>query len=304
MVSSFYKNNLHFVADRYEEWESGMCISKDRINVDIQAEVSDRTIKFILMGAERLRIVPQFYFYFSNADILSDRIQYQNQTTLSKNHNGDIPSICHLFIKNETIDYIRFAILGESGFRLVEFYGSLVELGSRVQLKSSGTSADNIIRELERFNMLGVHNILERACEIYNTHSGVRTKDYALCILEALKLFVKANKLEDDACELEGRKSMVKPKILMFIALCNYKINNINTAYHTAKKGYYLIDEIIENNTTFIGLSKSMFGGDTLNELISVIEKKYPEEIHGDEFYDCDENIIDTFSLESIIGEI
>jgi hypothetical protein len=102
--------------------------------------------------------------------------------------------------------------------------------------------------------------------------------------------------------EEEGRTSMLKPKILMFIALCNYKIDNINRAYCIAKQGLDAVDEAIENSV-FTGVPRSMYGADTLEEIIRTIENARYEDVEDeDDYYIIDPEEIDLARFEEIMG--
>jgi len=300
VMNRFFKKNFHFVANRFEEWQSGYCTSKGNLKTNIWAETSNNSIHFELDDINELKMDTYSEFNFMESDILHDRIQYVKATSdLSPN----IPIVCHLFVNDDTINCVRFAMTNPD--RIIEFYGDLVELGQQIKLsskiKSTNTkqiSAEEIIQELESYNGLFTEALMERATKIYNAHSSVQSIDDAYSIIEALKLFVKANELDNN----ENSTSMFKPKILMFIALCNYTINNINTAYCIAKKALGIIDVVIDNSA-FSGLSKSMFGGDTLEELIDTIETNYPENIEDNNYENVDENIIDTVEFECIIGK-
>ena len=47
-MTAIYRNNFVFIADRYEEWQGGRCISSDDLDVTITAEVKDDKIHFQL----------------------------------------------------------------------------------------------------------------------------------------------------------------------------------------------------------------------------------------------------------------
>lgn len=86
----------------------------------------------------------------------------------------------------------------------------------------------------------------------------------------------------------------------MYIALCNYKINNIDRAYKIAQKALDAINEAI-SDSPLIGIPRSYYGEETINNLISVIENKYSNSINRDSnYYEIDENIIDTTFLDKL----
>ena len=61
-MTAIYRNNFVFIADRYEEWQGGRCISSDDLDVTITAEVKDDKIHFELSTVGSLRILKSFDF--------------------------------------------------------------------------------------------------------------------------------------------------------------------------------------------------------------------------------------------------
>lgn len=282
MKNLFYKSSFVFQANRYEEWQSGRCISQGKISTEIVAEVNGNDIYFELSDIGNLRIPTSFEFEILGEDfcILSDRIQYVNNTS---DFNPITPIVCHIFYSGDMVQYVRFAMTNPD--RLIEFYGTLVcrnqpSLGGhnkKVQPETR-SSATQILRELDGYGMLNTDAIMERAVKLYNNNANVSSILQAQNIVESLRLFVKAHQLDKDEEESDGDVSFLRSKILMFIALCNYKIAYINQAYCIAKQGLDAIDKAIENSI-FTGLSRDMFGEDILNEIISTIETNHPDKI-------------------------
>lgn len=215
VIDNFYKRNFRFQANRYEEWQGGQCISEGGLSCGISGTVHNNVIHFILSDKGNLRIPSSFSFELVGSQILGDRIQYVHATS---DFNPVIPMVCHLFVKNGTISCVRFAMTNPD--RLIEFYGKLVELDQPVQVDADSVEsipkAEHILSELSSYGMMNTEAIMERAVELYNDHANVRNLTDAKCIVEALKLFVKCNQLHDK--ENDGQVSMLKPKILMFIA--------------------------------------------------------------------------------------
>lgn len=86
----------------------------------------------------------------------------------------------------------------------------------------------------------------------------------------------------------------------MFIALCNYKIDNTNRAYHIAQKALTAIDDA-ETNSPFIGIPKSMLGEDTINELLDAIKQNHWDKVDLDQDDDdVDENEVDTTVFDNL----
>lgn len=303
MKNRFYKTNFVFVANRYEEWQAGRCISQGTIQTEIIAEVSGDSIHFELDDIGEIRMLKSFDFDIYGEDycILPDRIQYSYGTS---DFNPIVPMVCHIFYSGNTMQYVRFAMTNPD--RLVEFYGSLVKLGQpstgirSVQKENNGVTAESILKELRSYGMVKADAIMERAVKIYNDNANVTSIDQAKKIIESLKLFVKAYQLDEEEHEEPG--SPLKCKILMFIALCNYTIDNINRAYCIAKQGLDAINEAIENSH-FTGIPRSMYGEDTIKELMDAIEtNRYDEVTDEDDYYEIDPEEIDTTRFEEIVS--
>ena len=299
-MEQFFKRNFRFQAYRYEEWQNGCCISRDSIDCRITASVYNDIIRFTLSDKGNLRIPSSFSFELLGSDILGDRIQYVHGTS---DFNPIIPMVCHVFVKNGSVSCVRFAMTNPD--RIIEFYGNLLELDQPIQVDEMSSeeqvpTAKSIIEELASYGMNTKEAIMERAVDMYNSHDNVRTIFDARCVIEALKLFVEVNRIEDEECE--ERTSMLKPKILMFIALCNYKIDNIDQAYHIAHKALVAIDKA-EEDSPFVGIPRSMYGEDTIMELIEVIKQNHMDKVDlSKDDEDVNENMVDTSTFESIIA--
>jgi hypothetical protein len=74
--------------------------------------------------------------------------------------------------------------------------------------------------------------------------------------------------------ELLENNSLLKPKTLCYIALCNYKIGNIETSYLIANKAKRIIPNILKNSL-IQGVSGEMIGLEKINELIDTLEDKF-----------------------------
>ena len=299
-MEHFFKRNFRFQAYRYEEWQNGRCISRDSIDCRITASVYNDIIRFTISDKRNLRISSSCSFELLGSDILGDRIQYVHSTS---DFNPIIPVVCHVFVKNGSVSCVRFAMTNPD--RIIEFYGSLIELDQPIQVDEMSReekipTAKSIMEELTSYGMNTKEAIMERAVDMYNSHDNVRTIYDARCVIEALKLFVEVNRIEDEECE--ERTSMLKPKILMFIALCNYKIDNIDQAYHIAHKALVAIDKA-EEDSPFVGIPRSMYGEDTIMELIEVIKQNHMDKVDlSKDDEDVNENMVDTSTFESIIA--
>lgn len=143
-------------------------------------------------------------------------------------------------------------------------------------------SAEKVLSQLEEYGLFNTKDILERAISIYEANSDTATLAQEKAIVESLKLFVEAYKV--DKIEYEGRASVLKTAILKFIALCNYKIRNFNQAYCVAKQGLDAIDNVVENGI-ISGIPREMYGSELLEDLVDNIEEDYFCELHNEENY-------------------
>ena len=295
MGERFFNTNFVFVANRYEEWQAGRCISRGPIQTQIVAEVSGKEIHFELDNIGNIKMLTSFDFEMPSREycILHDRIQYIHDTS---DYNPIVPIDCNLFYKGGTMEYVRFAMTNPD--RLVEFYGTLVKLGQPSSGKrtaksdNSSLSAESILKELQGYRMINAAAVMERATNIFNDNADVTTIQQAKNIIESLKLFIKAYQLDRDEFEEVG--SPMKCKLLMFIAWCNFKIGNLNRAYCIAKQGLDAVDEAM-NHSVIVGLPRSTFGTDNLEHLIDTIESNYINEIKdGDDYYKINPEEIDT----------
>ncbi|MFI3297879.1 MAG: hypothetical protein R3Y59_09720 [bacterium] len=117
---SIFKRNISFTANRYEEWQQGVCTSSGKISTTITSEIQGENINFSLDDIGSIRMHKEATYIFAASTILDDnRIQY---TTYS-DFNPIAPIICQIFFEKGTISYIRFAMTNPD--RIVEFYGKL-----------------------------------------------------------------------------------------------------------------------------------------------------------------------------------
>ncbi len=307
MAHRFYRTNFIYVANRYEEWQAGRCISNGSISTRIVAEVEGDTIHFELDDIGKIRMLKSFDFEIYGEDfcVLPDRIQYTYGTN---DFNPIVPMICHIFSDGSTINYVRFAMTNPD--RIVEFYGTLAQCGQpstghKAETKSdTPITAEKTIQELRSYGMYNAGAVVERAVKLFNDNACVSDKKQAKAILESLKLFVKA--LELDRIE-NGKISLLTPKLLMYIAFCNFKIGNINHAYCIAKQGVDAIDEALDKSS--FSFPRSMLGADKLEELITAIENNHSDFLDSDNSYadkdpfEIDSSIIDRFITNQTVSK-
>jgi len=305
-MNRFYKTNFVFKANRYEEWQGGQCISQGPILTTVIAEVDENEIHFELDDIGEISMLKSFALDIYGEDycILPDRIQYSRGTS---DFNPVVPIVCNIFYRGNSMQYVRFAMTNPD--RLVEFYGNLLDLGQpSTGIRSnkdndSEATAEGIIEDLNSYGMVNADAIMERAVNLYNNNANVTSLEQAKAIIESLKLFVKAYQLDEKEHEEEERTSALKPKILMFIALCNYKIDNINRAYCIAKQGLDAVDKAIEDSC-FTGIPRTMYGADTLQAIIDIIEKDRFDEVKDEDlYYNIDPEQIDTRIFDKIISQ-
>jgi hypothetical protein len=266
-----YRNNIHYLADTYEVYESGRMLDSGVCNVEIRGIVKQNEIKFILTGAESFPLASVFSFPFSTpeAELLPDRIAYFKTFA----PDGNEPMVCHLFLKGYELDFIRFAVMGRNGFKLFEFKGRLLEDDNVEDLSLLVQSAESIISELRRSDSLTPERLLEWGVDLYYANDSVSTPDNIRAIIESFKLFVKADVLERKRMEFERESySYALPTILKFIALCNYKLGNLTQAGKVAKRGLDELEIVLEDAPIVIDNPNNL-GKNTLEEIIRLVRE-------------------------------
>lgn len=117
--------SLQFVAERYEDWMAGQCISQGHIDMVIESTVSGNSIIFKVDGAESLGMNKEVSYPLISEDGLSvdlkGRLQYVNP---EYGNDSLHPIVCQVFYEDRTISYIRFAMSYPD--RIIEFYGKTV----------------------------------------------------------------------------------------------------------------------------------------------------------------------------------
>lgn len=147
-MNKFYKKNFVYQAQRFEEWQSGRCISSGQIKTKIKTSVINDNV-FVELQNCNLKIISKFGFVLSQ--ILHDRIQYVN-STLNENINQDVPIVYQIFVKNGEIDYIRFAMANPD--RLIEFYGTVVEMNSNLYNNTIRQNKSEVISKIKLLTAL------------------------------------------------------------------------------------------------------------------------------------------------------
>ena len=302
-----YRANIHYIADSYEIYEGGKRLDAGVCNVDIRGIAKQTEIKFVLTGAESFPLASVFLFPFSTpeAELLPDRIAYMKMFVPDGKNE---PMVCHLFLKGDELDFIRFAVMGMNGFKLFEFKGRLLEDDNVEDISLKVKSAKTIISELKRIGSFTPQGLLDWGVDLYNANSDVETPENIRAIIEAFKVFVEAYKLErdrmadekeefydDDSDEEENEDdsfSFALPVILKFIALCNYKLNNLTQAGKVAERGLEELEKAQEYSR--ITFDPNNLGKNTLDEIIDLVQKEgqyEPLDEYDDSFDETEMNL-------------
>ena len=309
-----YRTSIHYLADSYEIFEGGKRLDAGVCNVDIRGIAKQTEIKFVLTGAESFPLASVFLFPFSTpeAELLPDRIAYMKMFVPDGKNE---PMVCHLFLKGDKLDFIRFAVMGMNGFKLFEFKGRLLEDDNVEDISLKVKSAETVISELRRTGSLTPQGLLDWGVDLYNANSDVETPENIRAIIEAFKVFVEAYKLEmdrmadekedlyvdeDDEEENDDNSfSFALPVILKFIALCNYKLNNLTQAGKVAELGLVELEKAMNNS--FISFDPNNLGKNTMEEIIDLVREAGQYESYDEDDESFDETEMDLDYAEGMI---
>ncbi len=122
-IESLFKKSISFHVERYEQWQQGRCTDSGKIAFDIHLVAENTKISTTIPFASKFNMHEKVSFDYSGSDILADRIQYVN--ALGTSEDSSRPIVLHIFVKENRIDYIRFAMSYPD--RIVEFYGYQIE---------------------------------------------------------------------------------------------------------------------------------------------------------------------------------
>jgi len=295
-----YRSNFSFHSVRFEEWMNGVCTNKGVFETDIIAEASSNDIRFFISDVGNFNIQKSSIFEFGDQslELVLDRIIYYHETS---EYESDVPIECQLFRKADTISGIRFTL--PSPLRVIEFYGYIVEVGQPYrhpyQKTQKQETAESIIENLKRKHKFEPDEIMGAAVRKFESISEDQSHINKNDIVESLKLFIEAYKLLQAESHEEGKTSMLLPKVLLFVSLCNFKLCNIKQAYLVAKEGLDKVDEAI-SDSVFVNLPPHLLGADDLRGLINAIEKQYPFIVNNIDNYAVNPCIIDTSIIDTI----
>ena len=186
--------SLVFLANRYEEWSGGMCLSQGPINAEITATAGAESISFEVTGAESLRMNKQASFaLISDAGMSMDigtRLQYFNPFF----REGDPLNIilCQVFYEGRTISYIRFAMSWPD--RIIEFYGNTISFDglSRPEAEQG--------KRLPSFKRIFIDDIASQYRLLLkdNTVNPAVIDHQLACVAYSAKVFLKINAMTED----------------------------------------------------------------------------------------------------------
>jgi len=284
----FYRKNIRYLADSYEIYEAGQRLDAGVCNVDIRCIVNDEGVRFSLVGAEQFPLPAVFTFPLSDpeAELMPDRITYM----LQFNPGGNIPWVSALFIKGYDLDFIRFAVMGNNGFRLYEFKGKVLAVGDVEDLAKKIMTAESVIAELRRTDSLMPSSLFEWGAKWYEDNKDCERPDQIKAVIEAFRLFVEAHRLEKESMEREEEThSITLVGILKYLALCNYKLDNLEQAGKIAQLGLIELEKTLEESAIIIDPDR--LGKRLMEEVIELVKKdgRYEEYDEDDEEFDEEE---------------
>ena len=294
----FYRKNIKYLADSYEIYEAGQRIDSGVCNVDIRCIVNDEGVRFSLVGAEQFPLPAIFTFPLTDpeAELLPDRITYFLQLP----PGGNIPMLSALFIKGYDLDFIRFAVMGNNGFRLYEFKGKVLAVGDVEDMAKKILTAESVIAELRRTDSLMPSSLFEWGAKWYEDNKDCERPDQIKAVIEAFRLFVEAYKLEKESMEREGEKhSITLVGILKYLALCNYKLDNLEQAGKIARLGLNELGKTLEESAIIIDPDR--LGKRIMEEVIELVKKEGKYEEYDEEDEEFDEAQIDLGAAEGYL---
>ena len=126
-MKSIYLTPFVFRATRYEEYNDGICIGQQNVDIQIVSKVINNCAMFHLEGDMPMKIKRNFglpVFGVERGDILEDRIMYGRLPDSFSWQDPTDPLVCEIFA-NKTC--IRFAML--SPLMIIEFSGYFELIG-------------------------------------------------------------------------------------------------------------------------------------------------------------------------------
>jgi len=124
-MNNIYCKSFIFQAERYEEYQDGKCINKDKIDTQVIAKIANSDYGYKVAVFNLRNNIPNInsnfglpIFGVQAGDILEDRVQYGRIPDSMRWEDSNEPIVCNIF---NNMQCIRFAML--SPLRIIEFYG-------------------------------------------------------------------------------------------------------------------------------------------------------------------------------------
>ena len=110
--------------------------------------------------------------------------------------------------------------------------------------------------------------LFKQASALIRENDSVCNSEEAWNIVQALRILIKANKLETEVTPL-------KIKIIIAMASCNYLIDNLDYAYSCAMIAKEKIEEYIKSDSPFDDFStRRMLREEDCDEIIEAVKRK------------------------------
>ena len=299
-MNRFYKKSFTFRATHYEQWQGGFCTANGPISTFITAEVNNQTISFTLEGTDYLEIYEYVEMELPASCMLHDRIQYMKG---SCQWDPNEPMICHLFIRDNHIHCIRFAMTSPD--RIIEFYGREESIGEvrKPKTKKIVHSAEDIINKITAFCQDDPYSaIMEKAAQMIDTHYRMETEMDYMAFIEIIKLYHASNRLLD-AAEKDNSFYLKKGQLLAHLAMCQKGIGNGEYAYKLAKRAVSMFREW--QKTSVIQVSScDIFGENKATDIIEAFEDRYPGKANTLCFDNIDEYELNLDYYDEIIDSL
>ncbi len=182
-----------FLADRYEEWMGGACISQGPLSVKITVEASENGIEFTVEGADALRMKKHgTYAPISDSGPsvdLGTRLQYVNPFFIQEDPLELI--LVHVFYEGRKISYVRFGMSYPD--RIIEFYGKAVSFDGL-------TIPETAPRKRLSFKKMFIDGIADQYRQLLkeNTVSLVIIDHQMACVAFSLKMYQSLLAMTED----------------------------------------------------------------------------------------------------------
>lgn len=296
-MNRFYNKSFTFRATHFEQWQGGFCTANGPISTFIRAEVTNQKISFSLEGTDYLEIHEHVEMDLSGSCILHDRIQYVKG---SCQWDSNEPMVCHLFIRDNHIHCVRFAMTAPD--RIIEFYGMEESLGeiSKSKTRKLVHSAEDIVNQVMAFCKDDPYNaIMEKAAQMIDDHYRVESEIDYVAFVEIIKLYHAANTILDSTRK-DNSFFLYKGQLLAHLAMCQKAIGNELYAFKLARRSVYMFREW-QKTSVFHVSSCDAFGENKATSIIDEYEEKYPDSAKELHYGDINEYELDLTNYNIII---